>query len=99
MRQYVGVSEEAVSFAHVQQFHRGVPGPLPTSSAASTAPDPAGLTARQVVDFLVSTSPQHAIAFADITKLRVAVNHEFVDWDSPVSVDAELAFLPPITGG
>ena len=31
--------------------------------------------------------------------LRVALDHEFVTWDTPVNDARELAFLPPVSGG
>lgn len=31
--------------------------------------------------------------------LRVAVNCEFADWDEPIREAAEMALLPPVSGG
>jgi molybdopterin converting factor small subunit len=30
---------------------------------------------------------------------RVALDHEYVDWDDPVGTASELAILPPVSGG
>lgn len=32
-------------------------------------------------------------------KLRVAVDGEFCSWDAPVEEGAEIAFIPPVSGG
>jgi molybdopterin synthase sulfur carrier subunit len=32
-------------------------------------------------------------------RLRVAVDGAFVDWDSPLRDGAEIAFIPPVSGG
>ncbi|MBY0358653.1 MAG: MoaD/ThiS family protein [Candidatus Obscuribacterales bacterium] len=34
-----------------------------------------------------------------LTSLRVAVNDEFVAWDSPVQESTEIVFIPPVAGG
>jgi len=34
-----------------------------------------------------------------IDSLRVALDHEFADWDTPVGGARELAFIPPVSGG
>ncbi len=31
--------------------------------------------------------------------IRVAVNQEYADWDQPVGEAAELALIPPVSGG
>lgn len=31
--------------------------------------------------------------------VRVAVNQEYADWDQPVGEAAELALIPPVSGG
>jgi molybdopterin synthase sulfur carrier subunit len=38
-------------------------------------------------------------AFADLSRLRAAVNQEHVPFDSAVSQDDEVAFFSPVTGG
>ena len=31
--------------------------------------------------------------------IRIAVNHEYADWDKPVGDAFELALIPPVSGG
>ena len=31
--------------------------------------------------------------------IRVAINHQYAAWDSPVADGDEVAFFPPVTGG
>jgi sulfur-carrier protein len=38
-------------------------------------------------------------AFADLKRLRAAVNQEHVGFDAPIAADDEVAFFPPVTGG
>jgi molybdopterin converting factor subunit 1 len=40
-----------------------------------------------------------AEALADLSLLRIAVNHEHARLDQPVRQGDEIAFFPPITGG
>ena len=48
-------------------------------------------TPRSIVDrFSVS---------ADLTFLRVALDQEYCEWDTPVGQAAELALMPPVSGG
>ncbi|MEP2777453.1 MAG: MoaD/ThiS family protein [Luteolibacter sp.] len=35
----------------------------------------------------------------DVSGIRVALDCEFADWDSPVGEAKEMAFLPPVSGG
>lgn len=35
----------------------------------------------------------------EISGIRVALDCEFADWDSPVGDAKEMAFLPPVSGG
>jgi len=41
----------------------------------------------------------YAEAFADLKRMRAAVNQEHVDFATPVSAGDEVAFFPPVTGG
>ena len=40
-----------------------------------------------------------ARALADLSLLRIAVNHQHAGLDQPVGQNDEVAFFPPITGG
>jgi len=54
----------------------------------------------QLLIFLTENREDPWLKLVEMRKnLRVAVNHEIVDWDSPVKHGDEVAFLPPITGG
>ncbi len=33
------------------------------------------------------------------SQLRVAINGEFADWDSPLSDGMDIVFIPPVAGG
>jgi molybdopterin synthase sulfur carrier subunit len=61
--------------------------------AASVA-DVAGLIAH-----LKSLGPNYADAFADPSRVRVAVNQRHAGLDAKVGPDDEVAFFPPVTGG
>lgn len=61
---------------------------------------PAGIaTVGQLARWLREQSAGHAEAFADLSVIRAAVNHEFVDFDAAVAPGDEVAFFPPVTGG
>jgi sulfur-carrier protein len=32
-------------------------------------------------------------------QIRVAMNGQFVSWQTPIAEDAEIAFIPPVSGG
>ena len=34
-----------------------------------------------------------------IAQLKVVVNEEFSDWDTPLAADDEVVFIPPVAGG
>ena len=41
---------------------------------------------------------RHALPLAP-ERLRVAIDGAFCDWDAPVREGAEIAFIPPVSGG
>ena len=54
----------------------------------------------QLLIFLTENNEDPWLKLVEMRKnLRVAVNHEIVDWDTHVKQGDEVAFLPPITGG
>ena len=42
---------------------------------------------------------RYALAFADLSAVRVAVDQEAAEFDAPLAGVRELAFFPPVTGG
>ncbi|HEX4118931.1 MAG TPA: molybdopterin converting factor subunit 1 [Rhizomicrobium sp.] len=56
--------------------------------------DVAGLIAH-----LKNLGPNYADAFADLSRIRVAVNQHHVSLDAEIGSDDEVAFFPPVTGG
>lgn len=36
---------------------------------------------------------------ASLEHLRVALDHEYTDWDAPIGAARELAIIPPVSGG
>lgn len=63
-----------------------------------TPPD-AVRTVADLADWLKDRSAGHAAAFADLTRLRAAVDQRFVPLDTPLGTAKEVAFFPPVTGG
>ena len=56
-------------------------------------------TVSDLVAFLSARSVGHRHALSDMTLVRVAVNHVYVDIDHPIIAGDEVAFFPPVTGG
>lgn len=56
-------------------------------------------TALDLVEELRASSDRHAVAFADIAALRVAIDQELSDFSAPLGEASEVAFFPPMTGG
>lgn len=52
-----------------------------------------------LIDWLKALSPGHETAFADVSRLRFAVNQDYAKLDTPVGPRDEVAFFPPVTGG
>ncbi len=61
---------------------------------------PAGVaTVAELVAWLAARGSSYAEAFADLRRLRAAVNQVHVGFDAPISDGDEIAFFPPVTGG
>jgi len=61
---------------------------------------PAGIgTVADLIDWLAGQSDGHAIAFADRSRLRAAVDQRFVPLDTAIGDAREIAIFPPVTGG
>jgi sulfur-carrier protein len=56
-------------------------------------------TARALIASLAEQSAGHAAAFADLGRLRVAIDQQLADLDAPLGDVHEIAFFPPVTGG
>ncbi|MGH6829283.1 MAG: molybdopterin converting factor subunit 1 [Rhizomicrobium sp.] len=52
-----------------------------------------------LVAHLKSLGPHYAEAFADLSRIRVAVNQHHAGLDARIGADDEIAFFPPVTGG
>jgi molybdopterin converting factor subunit 1 len=48
---------------------------------------------------LAGLGPGYAEAFADVARLRAAVNQSHAGFDAPIGEGDEIAFFPPVTGG
>jgi molybdopterin synthase sulfur carrier subunit len=56
-------------------------------------------TVADLVEELRGREDRYALAFSDLSALRVAVDQELTDFDAPLSGAREVAFFPPMTGG
>lgn len=56
-------------------------------------------TLGELAALLALRSEGHARAFADLDKLRCAVDLAMVGFDAPIAGAKEIAFFPPVTGG
>ncbi|MCC5963241.1 MAG: molybdopterin converting factor subunit 1 [Rhodobacteraceae bacterium] len=56
-------------------------------------------TVTELVDELRARDDRHALAFADLTAIRVAIDQDLADLDAPITGAREIAFFPPMTGG
>ena len=59
----------------------------------------AAVTVRDLIAELMARDEAHALAFADLTSLRVALDQELASFDAPLAGVREVAFFPPMTGG
>lgn len=56
-------------------------------------------TVAELVAELKAREERYALAFADISAVRVAIDQELTDFDAPIGNAREIAFFPPMTGG
>jgi len=80
---------EILYFAWVRE-RIGVPRETVETNAATVADLLRELSARE---------DRYALAFSDLSALRVAIDQDLADFDSPLSSAREVAFFPPMTGG
>ena len=56
-------------------------------------------TVMDLVEELRVREERYAMAFSDLSALRVALDQELCEFDAPLSGVREVAFFPPMTGG
>ncbi len=56
-------------------------------------------TVADLVEELRGREERYAVAFADLSAIRVAVDQELAELDAPLAGAREVAFFPPMTGG
>ena len=56
-------------------------------------------TVMDLVEELKAREDRYAMAFSDISALRVAVDQELTGFDASLDGVREVAFFPPMTGG
>ncbi|MEP5114874.1 MAG: MoaD/ThiS family protein [Parasphingorhabdus sp.] len=56
-------------------------------------------TISDLVELLCRQAPEYTDVFADLTKLRFALDQEFTSIDASIKNAEELAIFPPVTGG
>ncbi len=56
-------------------------------------------TVADLVEELKAREERYALAFADTSALRVAVDQELTSFSAPLEGVREVAFFPPMTGG
>ena len=80
---------QVLYFAWVRE-RIGVPREEVVSEAATVA---------DLVEELRAREDRYALAFSDISALRVALDQELTEFDAPLAGVREVAFFPPMTGG
>ena len=61
--------------------------------------DTKAATVAELVEELRGREARYALAFSDLKALRVAIDQELAEFDSPLAGAREVAFFPPMTGG
>ena len=56
-------------------------------------------TVSELVEELRAREERYAMAFEDLSALRVALDQELSDFDASLTGVREVAFFPPMTGG
>lgn len=61
--------------------------------------DTTAATVAELVDELSAREPRYAMAFSDMSAVRVALDQDLSEIDAPLAGVREVAFFPPMTGG
>ena len=56
-------------------------------------------TVEDLINELCKMEQRYALAFSDLSALRVALDQTLVEIDTPLGNAKEIAFFPPMTGG
>lgn len=56
-------------------------------------------TVAALVEELKAREDRYALAFSDLSSLRVALDQDLSSFDAPLAGVREVAFFPPMTGG
>ena len=80
---------DVLYFAWVRE-RIGLPKEKVTTQAATVA---------DLVEELRAREERYAMAFEDLSALRVALDQELSEFDAPLAGVREVAFFPPMTGG
>ncbi|WP_353473690.1 molybdopterin converting factor subunit 1 [Salipiger sp. H15] len=56
-------------------------------------------TVNDLIAELRGREERYAMAFSDLSALRVALDQELSEFDAPLAGVREVAFFPPMTGG
>lgn len=56
-------------------------------------------TVAELIEELAAREERYALAFSDLSSLRVAVDQVLTEFDAPLKEAREVAFFPPMTGG
>ncbi len=56
-------------------------------------------TVADLIEELRNREERYALAFSDLSALRVAVDQDLAEFDAPLDGVREVAFFPPMTGG
>lgn len=56
-------------------------------------------TVQHLIAELTARDERYALAFADLSAVRVAVDQVLTTLDAPFTEGSEIAFFPPMTGG
>ena len=61
--------------------------------------DTKATTVLELIEELRAREERYALAFSDLSALRVAVDQDLTDFDASIIGAREVAFFPPMTGG